>query len=239
MTIRTRRDPSLSLSLSPSSRTYEPTILLFNTNTPSIAEEPTICVLFTNNPVPSNERTAMIDATMTDLVLFALLDLFDLFEMTDAKHLLTAISPQPPWPKQPQWLFPPPRTHDIDSKPKIRTRATTASPFAERLMTTVMMTALQRVQHAQAPMTDATNSCRIRFPCQSHVLQPPSSKQLRPKQIPWMFPPPRTHNDDHVFRLVIVQDIASPHLIRTGVRFHLEAHPCKCGPTPCKSSLFE
>ena len=61
--------------------------------------------------------------------------------------------------------------------------------------------------------------------------RPPASilLQLRPKQIPWMFPPPRTHNDDHVFRLVIVQDIASPHLIRTGVRFHLEAHPCKCG----------
>jgi hypothetical protein len=62
----------------------------------------------------------------------------------------------------------------------------------------------------------------------SSMLLPPA-KQLRPKQTPWMFPPPRTHNNDHVFRLVIVQDITSPHLIRTGVRFHLEAHPCKCG----------
>jgi hypothetical protein len=45
--------------------------------------------------------------------------------------------------------------------------------------------------------------------------------QLRPKLTPWMFPPPRTHNDDHVLlRLVIVQDInASPHLTPPGFRF--------------------
>ena len=65
---------------------------------------------------------------------------------------------------------------------------------------------------------------------QTHDTTPSST--LRPKQTPWMFPPPRTHNDDHVFRPVIVQDIASPHLIRTGVRFHLRSPPLQMRSSP-------